>query len=86
MTENPNFLYNGATQPANAGALMHVRYDGQSRDISLEALRVNQASTDGAIRLAVAAFLDVSADRLDKLIVERHSNGNMTVRPEAVFG
>jgi hypothetical protein len=83
---NPNNFYNAATNVAENGALMHVRYNGQSRDITLEALRLTQTSSDQAIKLAIASFLDVSLETFDKMIIERHTNGNMTIRPEAVFG
>jgi hypothetical protein len=34
----------------------------------------------------MARHLDVPARMFDGYIVERHSNGNFTIRPEAVFG
>jgi hypothetical protein len=43
-------------------------------------------SADGQIKRGVAAWLDVPANRLGGYTVDRHANGNLTVRPEAVFG
>jgi hypothetical protein len=83
---NLNHLYNAATNAVEQGAVMHIRFAGNSRDVPFEALRVNHDSSDGAIRTAVASFLDVAESLLNNLVIERHPNGNMTLRPEAVFG
>lgn len=69
-----------------SGLLMHVRYAGNSKDIPLDILHINPSLSDEAIREAVAVHLDLKAGSLDGCIVERHVNGNMTIRPEAVFG
>ncbi len=82
---NPNRLYDQAVQ-ISGGFILHIRWSGESRDVSLENLRLNSGSSDAAVRLAVASFLDVSERLLESSIVERHANGNMTLRPEAVFG
>jgi hypothetical protein len=66
--------------------MLHVRFEGQSRDIAFHVLDVGDLSTDGEIRLALARYLDVTPQRLARYVVERHANGNITVRPEAVFG
>lgn len=66
--------------------VIHLRFEGRSRDIALDLLDVGVGSSDSAVRAAVAAFLDVPANRLSGTVVERHENGNLTLRPEAVFG
>jgi hypothetical protein len=38
------------------------------------------------VRNALAGYLDVAARDLSRYVIERHANGNLTVRPEAVFG
>jgi len=43
-------------------------------------------SADGEIRRAMARYLDVPNHKLDPYVVDRHANGNVTLRPEAVFG
>ncbi|HEY9786696.1 MAG TPA: hypothetical protein V6D17_14940, partial [Candidatus Obscuribacterales bacterium] len=65
---------------------LHVRFKGVSRDIALDILQVDHGSQDNVIRAAVARFLDVGINELSGTVVERHENGNMTLRPEAVFG
>ena len=66
--------------------VLHVRFEGRSLDIGLAVLDVGDLSTDQEIRQALARHLDVSVRRLAPYVVERHANGNITVRPEAVFG
>jgi hypothetical protein len=65
---------------------MHVRFKGNSRDIALDILEVEPGAPDEQIKRAVAAFLDVKLSDLNSLVIERHENGNMTMRPPAVFG
>lgn len=78
---NPRFF-----STPDGSAVLHLRFDGRSRDISLDILDVGVASSDESIRSAVSAYLDMSAKSLSGYVVERHENGNMTLRPEAVFG
>lgn len=67
-------------------AVIHIRFEGKSQDISVSELDIGRASTDEQIKSAVAGFLDVEAEKLENYVIERHENGNYTVRPEAVFG
>ena len=66
--------------------ILHIRIAGQSQDLALRDLNLNQHSTDKQIRRALASRLDVSLKMLNAYVIERHMNGNMTVRPEAIFG
>ena len=72
---------NAGTEP-----VAHVRFAGRSFDISLSALDLGVLSADGQIRRAIARYLDVPEHKLDAYVVDRHPNGNVTLRPEAVFG
>ena len=67
-------------------AVIHVRFAGQSFDLPLASLDVGAASEDRQIKRAVATRLLISEDRLDGYVIDRHANGNLTIRPEAVFG
>jgi hypothetical protein len=71
---------------SGAGAVVHVRFAGRSFDIPLSALDLGALSADGQIKRGVARHLDVPVNRLDAYTIDRHENGNLTVRPEAVFG
>ena len=68
------------------GAVVHVRFAGRSFDIPLSAMDLGALSADGQIKRGVARHLDVPVDRFTAYTVDRHANGNLTVRPEAVFG
>ncbi len=65
---------------------VHIRFDGRSWDVPFRSLDIGDASSDDEIREALAQYLDVSVRKLASYVVERHASGNMTVRPEAVFG
>ncbi len=69
-----------------ATAVVHVRFEGRSADIPLGDLDVGMRSSDDQVRRALAEYYRVPAEKFAPYIVERHDNGNMTVRPEAVFG
>lgn len=66
--------------------LLHIRFDGKSADIPLGDLDVGRVSSDGDIKLAVARYLDVPVEKFRHYVVDRHETGNLTIRPEAVFG
>lgn len=84
MSEDPQKLFNAAQ--SSSAAVLHVRVQGRSRDIAVDLLDISAASSDEAIRNAVAAFMEIPIDLLKHTVVERHENGNLTIRPEAVFG
>ncbi|MEM7624018.1 MAG: hypothetical protein AAF333_00165 [Planctomycetota bacterium] len=66
--------------------VLHVRFEGRSVDIPLSDLDVGTLSQDQEIKNALAAYLDVPARKFGPYVVDRHQTGNLTVRPEAVFG
>ena len=68
------------------GPVVHVRFNGRSFDVPLTALHVGHASHDGDVKRALAGHLEVPVNRLSDYVLDRHANGNVTLRPEAVFG
>ena len=64
---------------------LHIRYDGRSYDLPLDALDLGDMSTDAEVRGAVAAHLDVPATKLANFAIDK-ADGNITLRPQAVFG
>jgi hypothetical protein len=70
----------------NGSAVVHIRFEGRSRDIALADLDVGPLSGDNAIKQALARFLEVPEAKLRDYVIDRHETGNLTVRPEAVFG
>src|SRR3712207_6671770 len=69
-----------------AEAVAHVRFAGRSFDIPLSSLDLGVMSADGQIKRSLARYLNVPEFKFDAYVVDRHANGNLTVRPEAVFG
>jgi len=71
---------------ARLAKMIHIRFDGRSHDLPAAELRVVDGANDAEVRQAIAGYLDIGLHRLDAYVVERHRNGNITLRPEAVFG
>ena len=67
-------------------SVVHIRFDGRSLDIPQGNLDVGAASSDNEIKRALARHLEVPEAKLRDYVIDRHDTGNMTVRPEAVFG
>ena len=68
------------------GAVVHIRFDGRSVDIwsltwILTARRGGWRNQAGRRRLP-----GCMADKFKHYVVDRHKTGNLTIRPEAVFG
>lgn len=70
----------------SAAPVIHVRFGGRSFDVPLASLDLGGASHDAEVKRALASHLEVSPNRLNDYVVDRHANGNLTLRPEAVFG
>ena len=70
----------------NNGLVLHIRFEGRSTDIPLADLDVGRISSDREVKNAVARYLDVSIEKFAHYVVDRHETGNLTIRPEAVFG
>jgi len=70
----------------NEASLLHIRFDGKSFDIPLSDLDVGTMSSDADVKRTLAGYLSVPDARLRDYVVDRHETGNLTVRPEAVFG
>lgn len=66
--------------------MIHVRFEGQSWNIALAILNINADSSPQKVRTALANHFDVPISRFSAYVIEQHSNGNITIRPEAVFG
>jgi hypothetical protein len=66
--------------------VVHVRFEGQSWDIAFGVLDIGDLSSDQEVRQALADYFKVPVGKFALYVVQRHANGNITVRPEAVFG
>jgi hypothetical protein len=67
-------------------AVVHVRFNGRSFDVPIAQLDLAAGFSDEQIKRTLAQYLEVPTPRLDDYTIDRHANGNLTLRPEAVFG
>ncbi len=66
--------------------VVHVRFEGQSQDIAFGVLDIGDLSNDQDMKSALALHFNTPVPKFASYMIERHVNGNVTVRPEAVFG
>lgn len=64
--------------------MVHVRFEGSSR--SFAQLPVTTLMGDEEIKRVLAEQLNVAVERLKDYVVDRTENGDLIVRPEAVYG
>ena len=74
------------TVQLNRSPIAHIRFEGQSIDLPFAEISVGMAATNEDIKQAAATYLQVHLSRLRDYVVDRHESGNVTVRPQAVFG
>jgi hypothetical protein len=74
------------TEPLHDAVAIHIRFEGRSLDVPLSALDLGALPSDDQVKRALGHYLKVPASKLRDYVVDRHPNGNLTVRPEAVFG
>jgi hypothetical protein len=67
-------------------AVIHVRFAGRSFDVPATQLNLGIGASDQQIKRVLAQYLEIEHGRLNDYVVDRHPNGNLTLRPEAVFG
>ena len=65
---------------------IRVRFKHHRVDLPWADVDTSRISTDGQVRRAVAAALGVPAADLAGAAVDRHTDGNLTVRPPVGFG
>ena len=70
----------------NESPVLHIRFEGRSFDIPFMDLDIGLISSDTDIKRALSGYLNVSEVKFRHYVIDRHETGNMTVRPEAVFG
>jgi hypothetical protein len=66
--------------------MLHVRYNGRSFDMNERVFGLRFGMTDAEIKERVARHLEVGLGRLENYVVDRRPNGDVIVRPEAVYG
>ncbi len=66
--------------------MIHLRFEGRSYDFSENKLGIRVGDDNAEIRKRLAQRLDVGTGRLEGYVVDRRPNGDLIVRPEAVYG
>jgi len=66
--------------------MVHIRWNGTSRDVEERVLGLRLGMSDDDIREAVARYLDADPEAVARLVVVRTAHGDLLLRPEAVFG
>ncbi len=66
--------------------VLHIRFEGSSFDVPLSDMDIGAMSSNEEIKRALAEYLTVPDIKFRDYTVDRHDTGNLTVRPEAVFG
>ncbi|MBX7223190.1 MAG: hypothetical protein K1Y36_24815 [Blastocatellia bacterium] len=66
--------------------MIHIRFEGQSVTLPEHQNGFAARLTDAEIKRLAAQHLDVAVNRLNPYVVDRTPQGNVIVRPEAVYG
>ena len=67
--------------------VVHVRFDGRSLDLPFREMDLGDLSSDRDVRLAVANRLSQPVEKFDRYVIDRNKRtGDVTLRPQAVFG
>ena len=74
-------------KPKKGGLIMvHVRFEGRSYDLTERQLDLNGHGHDTDVKACLALHFDVSPERFALYVIDRLPNGDLIVRPEAVYG
>ena len=66
--------------------MIHVRFQGKSYDIDEDVLDLSRFASDREVKEYLAKHFDVALGQFDPFVVDRRPNGELIVRPEAVYG
>jgi len=66
--------------------MVHVRFEGHSYDLAESQIGLATHMSDVQIKEQLARHFDVKGDRFNFYVVDRTSNGDLIIRPEAVYG
>lgn len=64
--------------------MLYLRFRGELYDLPERLVAVEHAHTDDEIRARLAGYLDACVEELTAYAVDRPSNGDLIIRPEAV--
>jgi len=66
--------------------MLHIRWNGRSVDVDPRDLGLRDGSDDREILSAAARYLDLDTRAMEQVFVDRTPQGDIVIRPEAVFG
>lgn len=66
--------------------MVHVRFEGRSYDFNPNQINVASNMNDREIKRRIAQQMQIAADKLNHYVVDRTINGDLIIRPEAVYG
>lgn len=66
--------------------MVHIRFEGRSYDIGVSVLELEQGMSDNVIKQRLAQYFDVAVNCFEYYVIDRRPNGDLIIRPEAVYG
>ncbi|TNE46077.1 MAG: hypothetical protein EP343_25255 [Deltaproteobacteria bacterium] len=66
--------------------MVHVRFEGKSFDFGMRDLNIQPDDSDEKVLERLAQHFEVGVARFEMYVVDRPKNGNLVIRPEAVYG
>lgn len=70
-----------------ANPQIHIMFAGISHDFNFADVDLNTDATDNQVKQACAVFLNQPVAKLNNFVIDRNlQTGDVTVRPQAIFG
>lgn len=66
--------------------MVHIRFEGRSYDLQPEQIRLRPNMGDKEVKQVLAHHFDVALNRFNEYVIDRTENGDLIIRPEAVYG
>ena len=74
-----------ADKPEKGKKFLHVRLDGKTKEFALADLSLSNKAADDDIIAVLAKHLRIEVERFSLFRVERTKEGNIFIRPDALF-
>lgn len=66
--------------------MAHIRFEGRSYDIKISELGLGLFMCDSEIKQRLSQHFDVAISCFEYYVIDRRPNGDLIIRPEAVYG
>jgi hypothetical protein len=66
--------------------MVHIRFEGRSYDLAEGQINLASNMNDNQIKEQLSRHFEVARDRFRAYVIDRTANGDIIVRPEAVYG